>query len=341
MSEKMRVTMHNGRTRANGEVYSAKHNDRNYDTKNAANINPEPEHKNRYFIVNPVTGEIDNNPSITFEEHEKNVYEFLFSDALEAQNERYRKKGNYDRIKTTEDLRLSARTAVEETILQLGCRGNHPDGVVLKRAVSDWLAEMQVRFGTHWKLLDGAIHRDESIDHCHIRAVWCAEGSDGLSISQTKGLKALGIERPDITKPESRHNNAKMNFTQIQREIWIACAERHGIFVETVPETPGKKTIALEQYVAQQKKAEVEGLTIKAENLITECQQLEEEVGELRKERSRLQKITRALKGAMERAFQTFSSWLSGKERKVAEALYSDIAKALAQSNVSIEENSI
>lgn len=341
MAEKMRITMHNGRVRANGEVFSAKHNDRNYDTKNATNINREPLYKNLYFIVDPISGEIDNKPTATFEQHEQRAYNMLFSDALEAQNERYRKKGNLDRIKTTEDLRLSARTAVEETILQLGCKENHPDGVVLKRAVSDWLAEMQARFGFHWKLLDGAIHRDESIDHCHIRAVWCAEGNDGLTVSQSKALKVLGIERPDITKPESRHNNAKMTFTQIQREIWLACAERHGISVETVPEIPGKKTIALEQYVAQQKKAEVEGLTIKAENLITECQQLEEEVGELRKERSRLQKITRALKGAMERAFQTFSSWLSGKERKVAEALYSDIAKALAQSNVSIEENSI
>ena len=130
MTEKMRITMHNGRTRANGEVFSAKHNDRNYNTQNATNINPEPEHKNQYFIVNAITGEIDNSPSITFEEHEKRTYQILFSDALEAQNKRYLKKGNYDRIKTTEDLRLSARTAVEETILQLGRREYHPDGTV-------------------------------------------------------------------------------------------------------------------------------------------------------------------------------------------------------------------
>lgn len=341
MAEKMRITMHNGRVRANGEVFSAKHNDRNYDTKNATNINREPLYKNLYFIVDPISGEIDNKPTATFEQHEQRAYNMLFSDALEAQNERYRKKGNLDRIKTTEDLRLSARTAVEETILQLGCKENHPDGVVLKRAVSDWLAEMQARFGFHWKLLDGAIHRDESIDHCHIRAVWCAEGNDGLTVSQSKALKVLGIERPDITKPESRHNNAKMTFTQIQREIWLACAERHGISVETVPEIPGKKTVMLEQYVAQQNRKEVKGLITKVDELMQESQLLQEEISELRKEKTRLQKITTALKGALERAFQRLSTWLCTKERRIAEGIYSDVTCALVESEIVMEENCI
>ena len=49
----MRMTHHNGRTRADGSAFSAKHNDRNGFT--ADHINPDPEHDNFYRTINPVT----------------------------------------------------------------------------------------------------------------------------------------------------------------------------------------------------------------------------------------------------------------------------------------------
>ena len=77
----MRMTHHNGRTRADGSAFSAKHNDRNGFT--ADHINPDPEHENFYRTSNPVTqkpqklGE-DGKPKKSFDEHERYCYEELF-----------------------------------------------------------------------------------------------------------------------------------------------------------------------------------------------------------------------------------------------------------------------
>ena len=49
----LRMTHHNGRTRADGSAFSAKHNDRNGFT--ADHITPDPEHDNFYRTINPVT----------------------------------------------------------------------------------------------------------------------------------------------------------------------------------------------------------------------------------------------------------------------------------------------
>ena len=46
MAIKVRATMHNGRTRATGESYCVKHNDRDFNVAHAEHINPAPERKN-------------------------------------------------------------------------------------------------------------------------------------------------------------------------------------------------------------------------------------------------------------------------------------------------------
>jgi hypothetical protein len=102
------MTHHNGRTRADGSAFSAKHNDRNGFT--ADHINPDPEHENFYRIINPVTqkpqklGE-DGKPKKSFDEHERDCYEELFGESLAAQNDRYTKSGHAERCKAIDEYR--------------------------------------------------------------------------------------------------------------------------------------------------------------------------------------------------------------------------------------------
>ena len=179
---KVRATMHNGRGR-NAKGFKVRHNDRDFDTSRAEHINPEPERKNRYFIVE-ADGTVNNHPQISFETHEKRMYNHLFSETLSKQAERHIKSGHRERIRTPDQYRTAIRTCPEETILMLGTRECHADKQAFIKAVNRWCQQMQTAYGTHWRLLDGALHFDESTPHCHIRAVGTAEGKDGLQVSE-------------------------------------------------------------------------------------------------------------------------------------------------------------
>lgn len=289
MARKYRATMHNGRThtssgKSTGEVFSAKHNDRNYTAKN---LNPEPERKNLYFIMD-TDGTIISHPKVTFEEHEKRIYEQLFSDVLNAQNERHRKAGHASRVRTMDEVRTSPKTAPEETILQLGTREEYADPNLFVKAVNMWCSRMHAAYGSNWRLLDGAIHFDESTPHCHIRAVWVADST----ISQSGALKALHFQAPDPNKPNDRYNNPKMSFTKASRDIWIDAAKEYGIGIEETPETPGKATLTKEEFIKEKVRAETAKLT-------AEKADLQEQVHELTIETNRLKSIIKRFKAML------------------------------------------
>ena len=305
MAIRVRATMHNGRTRATGESYCVKHNDRDFNTRRAEHINPAPEQKNKYFIVG-TDGIVNNHPEITFEEHEKQVYADLFSEALSKQAERYIKDGHAERVRSTEDYRTAPRTCPEETILQLGTREEHADPQAFIKAVNLWCQQMQATYGTHWRLLDGAVHFDESTIHCHIRQIYIVTGKDGLQISQSKALKELGIQRPDPEKPESKHNNAKMTFTQQSRQIWIAAAREYGIEIEEIPETPGRATRTKEEYIAQKVRTEIVELSKQRDQVRAEAARADSERAALWEEVADLQKTKSRLEAAIER----LKTWL-------------------------------
>ena len=73
----MRITNHNGRAGKNG-VYSAKHNDRKFDTDKAEHIDQDRTSLNRYW-------QRDQEAS-SFEENEANFYEKYFRASLDAKN---------------------------------------------------------------------------------------------------------------------------------------------------------------------------------------------------------------------------------------------------------------
>lgn len=296
---KVRATMHNGRGR-NAKGFKVRHNDRDFDTSRAEHINPEPERKNRYFIVE-ADGTVNNHPQISFETHEKRMYNHLFYETLSKQAERHIKSGHRERIRTPDQYRTAIRTCPEETILMLGTRECHADKQAFIKAVNRWCQQMQTAYGTHWRLLDGALHFDESTPHCHIRAVWTAEGKDGLQVSENQALRALGIQRPDPEQPEGKHNCPKQTFTRQSRELWIAAAREFGIEIEDIPEMPGKATRTKEEYIAQKIRKEIVELAEQRDQIRTEASQAASERTAIQKEVADLQQTKGLLETAIER----------------------------------------
>lgn len=335
---KVRATMHNGRGR-NSKGFKVKHNDRDFDTTRAEHISQAPERKNRYFIVE-ADGTVNNRPEISFETHEKRMYATLFSDSLSRQTERHIKGGHSERVRTIDQYRTATRTCPEETILQLGTREEHADPQAFIKAVNLWCQQMQVTYGTNWRLLDGALHFDESTPHCHIRAVWTAEGKDGLQVSENKALKELGIQRPDPEQPEGRHNCPKQTFTQQSREIWIAAAREYGIEIEDVPVMPGKATRAKEEYIAQKVRAEIVELTKQRDQLRAEASQavseratLREEVAGLQKTKGHLEAVIVRLRKVLtpiQKLFERLATYYITPDRTVLDDIIADTHTAPA-----------
>lgn len=300
---KVRTTMHNGRAGKRG-VYSAKHNSRNFNVENVSHIDVERMSQNKYIMISP-DGEICEKPDANFDKHEKKFYTSLFGDALEAQNDKYRKKGQYDRVKDVDDYRTSKQTCPEEILLQIGDRNANVPADKLVASFIQWYQEMKSLYGSNWRCMDAALHMDEAVPHIHVRAVWCYEKPEGYVVSQSKALESLGIERPDMDKPKSQHNNPKQTWTKSQRDIWETAVRSHGIDLEDTPLEPGKRTVELEEYVRHQIHAEVEHLTEQktqlqqeTEKLAVEREQLQQEVEALQAEKTRLQRITERIRAS-------------------------------------------
>lgn len=326
--KKVRTTVHNGRRRSTGEAYSPKHNSRSGGIGDHVLANPA--RKNIY-----ITLDFDGNPTlhdtVDFEAHERQFYE-VFRPSLEAQNERYRKKGNKDRILTMDEYR-EARPP-EETILQVGNANMAVLPEVTRMAVAKWIDEMKARYGSRYKIVDVAIHYDEPgtgggicadgsrsknlSGHAHVRAVWCAEGKDGWVVSESKALAQLGVTYDD-SRARSRYNNPKITFTQESRELFNQLVEEQNVAVETVPARPGKRTMTKEEYITEQLREHQEELRNEVEILSNERSEIQaetaleaqrrdelvEEVAVLTEKKSLLETALRGLERAVEQLKKT------------------------------------
>lgn len=245
----MRVTTHNGRSGKDG-TYCPKHNDRNFNPENADHINPEKSSNNFYWHRYK-----RKHPQMTFEDAEKKFYSEHFTDSLNAQNKRHRKGGHNDRVKTMDEYRKSKRYCPEETIFQIGNVDETVDYKLLFEVLDKQIVWEQKQF-KNVKILNIALHTDEEgAPHVHVRKVWLAQGEDGLTVSQTKALEEMGIERPDLSKDDNtRYNNPKMTYTQRCREHFIELCEQKGLIIEKTPETTSKKSLDLDTFKANKEK---------------------------------------------------------------------------------------
>lgn len=283
---KVRTMVHSERRKSNGKAFNPRHNSRSGSI--GSHILEPPTRKNIY-----ITLDFDGRPTlhdkVDFEAHEKKFYE-VFLPALEEQNKRYKDKGRQDRVLTLRQYREAHPP--EETVFQVGDKNQEIREDVTRQAVAKWIDYMRKKYGSRYKIVDVAIHYDEpgsgggvcadgSISknlsgHCHIRAVYCAEGKDGWVVSESKALAQLGIPY-DESRPRSRYNNPKITFTQELREVFNQLVEEQNIAVETVPARPGKRSMSKEEYIATQLREHQKELQDEVEELSNECLEIQAE----------------------------------------------------------------
>lgn len=308
MGKEIRVTMHNGRrSKKDGAAYCAKHNSRTAGI--GAHVDKERIRKNVYmtFDVDGTVKEYSGDEKVDFDVHEAKVYKELFTASLDAQNERYRAKGNKGKIKTMNQYRQSSPP--EEIVFQIGCRDDDIPEYVVIDAVKKWVAYMREHYPLI-KLLDIGYHGDEGQEqgHVHVRQIYCAEGKDGIEVSERKCLQQMGIERPNMNKEQSRYNHPKMTLTADARNAWIRCVDELNLGVRIIetPKQPNKESLTKEEFIH---KTITDALSKKEEEkrkLECTCASIEEKVSALRKEETRLQNIIRKLKRIIEPLKQWF-----------------------------------
>lgn len=252
----MRATTHRGRTHADGTVFSAKHNDRNFETENAEHIDAERTSQNVTKMYNIVE---NCNPE-TFDEHEIQFYTAHFSAWLDAQNERHKRKGNYKRIKTMDDVRKNKNYCPEEVIFQIGKVGNTVDRETMI-AVHDAFIQWHMQQYPQCVILDSAGHFDETTGHFQDRFVWITHDEHGNeTIGQEQALSEMGYELPKPDKKMSRYNNRKILYTAEVREKFIQICEEYGLEIEREPKEKSKTGLTLTAYQYRQERAKLDAV---------------------------------------------------------------------------------
>lgn len=237
-------------TRNAKEDGSGKHNDRNFCIENATHIDAERVCENLYWTYIGKT-------TSTFEEVELDFYERHFEDKLEEQNQKHRASKNPSRVKTMREYYHNKRTGPEDRILQIGNAKEHATKEELWDCALEYRDKFEELFGDHCKILDMALHMDETTPHVHIRRVWIAEDENGLQyVSERKALEQLGVPRSDTSRPEGKYNNAKITITGIERQLfWNICIER-GLDIDDLPpeNDTRQKHLSTKEYKEQQYK---------------------------------------------------------------------------------------
>lgn len=238
----MRATIHNGRTSKDG-AYNTKHNDRQFDIRNAEHIDPERVKDNRYWNW---TGK-----EITFEAAEQIFYEKHIRKHLDAQNARYKAQRHAERAKTMDEYRRSPQTCPEEVILMIGKAGDTIPADMMARIIQEQINWEQKQF-PGVRVLDVALHMDEQgAPHIHERRAWVYTDKDGnFAISQNKSLEQMGVELPNPDKPRGRFNNRKQVFSRMCREHLLQICREHGLEIEEIPQEKSKSGRTLEDYKA-------------------------------------------------------------------------------------------
>ena len=240
----MRATIHNGRTGKDG-AYNTKHNDRQFDIRNAEHIDPERVQNNRYWNW---TGK-----KITFEDAEIAFYEKHISAHLEAQNARYRAQRHAERAKTMDEYRKSPQTCPEEVILQIGKLGDTIPADMMARIIQEQINWEQQTF-PGVRVLNVALHMDEQgAPHIHERRAWVYTDKQGnLAISQNKSLEQMGVELPNPDKPRGRYNNRKQTFSRMCREHLLQICKEHGLEIEEIPQEKSRSGLSHVAYMTRQ-----------------------------------------------------------------------------------------
>lgn len=236
---KMRAMQHNSRANSSGRVHGTKHNDRDFDTDLADNIDQEKSAENVYWHLYQ-----QESPEMTFTEAELKFYVQTFGEQLQRTNDNYLRQSHPERCKDMETWKMARQNAPEETVLQIGKMEGHADAATLMKCFQEYnrrLEQWNQDHGKPFTQLSYALHVDEAVPHIQTRRVWHYQDAQGLTkIGQEKALAKAGVELPDPGKKESRKNNRKVSFDKMTRELWLEVLTEHGLDIEKIPVPDGK-----------------------------------------------------------------------------------------------------
>lgn len=263
----MKLTSHNARADRSGL-----HNDRNFDLSYVSHIDISKVKDDLYWTY---TGTKEKH----LNEIELDYYREHFSKYLQEQNERNTQNGHSERNRTLKQFYKAKYTRPEDKIIQIGNKNEHPDAEKLWECALEYQKRFNEVFGEHCKILTMALHVDETTPHLHVRRIWSYEDEKGCErIGQTKALEKLGIMPKDPTAPETRYNNAKITFTEQDRDLLREICIEKGVELEA--DEPSKRPhLSDEQYKAAAD--EINEMERVRDNLMTEISELEDTKSEL------------------------------------------------------------
>ena len=282
----MKLTRHNGRAGKN-DVYNPKHNDRSFNLANSEHIDEELEKQNIYWdcyhgFRNYLKSDTKEKLADTFENVEQYFYSQRYRNFVNEQNKRNEKNRHPERNRTTDSLLKNKKTCPEETVYQIGTLENHVPPEVLLDIVTEFMAIIDERFGSHVHILDWALHLDESTPHIHERHVFDCENQYGeIAPQQEKALEALGFELPEPEKPVGRKNNRKMTFDSACRALLFDIAKKHGLDLEEEPEYGGRAYLEKQDYILFKQKAQLKTQTQKLAELTLKIKEVDALIDEV------------------------------------------------------------
>ena len=246
----MRMTMHNGRIRHS----SADHNDRNFDVGKSDSVDNFNTHKNVYWNwLTEYGDEADSNVEITFKSAEQIYYANEFEEMINDINSRAEKQRHYERKTSVEKLLESKKTMPEETIFQLGNAEEQGDINAFCDVFADFINWHNEKFGENIKILNFALHRDETTPHIHMRKVYQYTENGIKKIGQNKALEELGYR---ITGKRSRRNNVKIEYTADCRNELVKLFRERGIELEK-PKKHDIQNIPTNEYILQKQEKQL------------------------------------------------------------------------------------
>ena len=180
------------------------------------------------------------------------------------------------------NLLKNKKTCPEESIFQIGTLDNHVPPELLFEIVTEFMIEINERFGSHVHILDWALHLDESTPHIHERHVFDCENKYGeIAHQQEKALEALGFELPDPEKPPGRKNNRKMTFDSACRVLLFEIAKKHGLLLEEEPEYGGRSYLEKQDFIIAKQKEQLAAQELKLEDLTMKIEDVEALIDEI------------------------------------------------------------
>lgn len=238
--EARKVTFHSGRQGKNG-VYTAKHNDRDYEHSHDDSMNI-------YWHKKQFEGE--DVSSLTFDEYEQFVYEKRIGSRLKQTNDNYVKNRHPERVKTIDDIRHTPKTAPAETLIYFGNRLNEPVGKDLMFHIYQEYYQWHCKTYPDIDILDVAFHFDEKgAPHIHERKQGFVDGR----VSMDGALEKAGVDLPDPTQPKSRYNCRVMTYTEQCKQRLYDIALSYGLEMSLNDDLGGHRgSIDREQYVRQE-----------------------------------------------------------------------------------------